>query len=216
VSGEYDASIHRADGNGIVVDLMGDAPATLIAENVVYQNGGRGIHVFRSSNVWVINNTVYQNVLDDAGDWGGWSCCRRHQGNINILGIKDEPVRNVHLVNNLVTNWKPNPQSVNVFVAYATVTDQATMRGKNVYVDPPLSDPNRTDNYRRAVSPLDLGDRLVTRPGSGAVDAGIQPSRAAGLNAVQAAQLTRLLGADARGAARPQGRGWDVGAYEVG
>ena len=90
---------------------MGDVAASLIAQNVVYQNGGRGIHVFRSSNVWVVNNTVYENVLDDAGDWGGSACCHRHQGNINVGGIRADPVRNVHLVNNLVTNWTRTPRA---------------------------------------------------------------------------------------------------------
>ena len=73
-----------------------------------------------------------------------------------------------------------------------------------------------SDIPRRAVSPLELGDRLVTRRTSVAVDAGIEPWRATGLNAAQAAQLAALLAVDPRGAARPQGAGWDVGAYEVG
>jgi hypothetical protein len=47
-------------------------------------------------------------------------------------------------------------------------------------------------------------------------DVGIEPWRAAGLNAAQAAQLPSLLAVDARGAARPQGRGWDAGADEIG
>ncbi len=55
------------DGNGIIVDqndLSGAYSArTLIADNVVYDNGGRGIMVFESSRVDVVNNLAYNNVL---------------------------------------------------------------------------------------------------------------------------------------------------------
>ena len=92
------------------------------------------------------------------------------------------------MVDNPISNWTANPQSLNISVtSYATVTEEGTVRGKtNTYADPQQS------------------------------DVGIEPWRAAGLNAAQVAQLPSLLAVDARGAARPQGRGWDAGAYEVG
>jgi serralysin len=57
------------DGNGIIFDdgkhTQSDkrpyTPATLIENNLVYFNGGGGIHVFRSTNVTVRNNTAYWN-----------------------------------------------------------------------------------------------------------------------------------------------------------
>ena len=69
------------DGNGIIIDVFlrsranplkphnqdRDGPLkpyyqrTLIENNLLYDNGGRGIHVFRSPNVDVINNTTYRN-----------------------------------------------------------------------------------------------------------------------------------------------------------
>lgn len=59
------------DGNGIIIDDANNGQAggsgirytgkTLIENNVVYNNGGRGIHVFVTDNVTVVNNTVYQN-----------------------------------------------------------------------------------------------------------------------------------------------------------
>ncbi|MBC7807895.1 MAG: right-handed parallel beta-helix repeat-containing protein, partial [Akkermansiaceae bacterium] len=55
----------HTDGNGIIIDTTGrEGPKTLIQNNLVYRNGGRGIHVFNSSNVDVLNNTVAQNNLD--------------------------------------------------------------------------------------------------------------------------------------------------------
>lgn len=55
------------DGNGIIMDqndLSGTYfSRTLIADNVVFDNGGRGILVFESSRVDVVNNLSYNNVL---------------------------------------------------------------------------------------------------------------------------------------------------------
>jgi parallel beta-helix repeat protein len=69
------------DGNGIIIDVFDRSRAnplkkhtedrngpltpyygrTLVENNLLYDNGGRGIHVFRSSNVDVVNNTGYMN-----------------------------------------------------------------------------------------------------------------------------------------------------------
>ncbi|MBC8101744.1 MAG: hypothetical protein H7Z41_04065 [Cytophagales bacterium] len=69
------------DGNGIIIDVFNrsranplkphgedrDGPLlpyrgrTLVENNLVYNNGGRGVHIFRSDKVDVINNTCYQN-----------------------------------------------------------------------------------------------------------------------------------------------------------
>ena len=57
------------DGNGIIIDseynesksFSAYSGKTLIENNVVYDNGGRGIHVYKSANVDIINNTSYFN-----------------------------------------------------------------------------------------------------------------------------------------------------------
>ena len=62
----------HTDGNGIIMDTFLDMFSntltypfqTLVMTNVSYYNGGRGIHVFRSSNVTVANNTVFNNNTD--------------------------------------------------------------------------------------------------------------------------------------------------------
>ncbi len=58
------------DGNGIIIDendTQGDAytARTLVANNVTFGNGGRGILVFDSSRVDVVNNLSYQNLFTD-------------------------------------------------------------------------------------------------------------------------------------------------------
>ncbi len=65
VNGKYQ------DGNGIICDRLRNDEAgsrlgpyrgrTLIANNVVYENGGGGIHAFKSDKIDVIHNTSYLN-----------------------------------------------------------------------------------------------------------------------------------------------------------
>ena len=59
------------DGNGIIIDDTKNTQnsstlgvytgTTLIENNISYDNGGRGLHVYSSSNVRLINNTSYNN-----------------------------------------------------------------------------------------------------------------------------------------------------------
>ena len=62
----------HTDGNGIIIDWLrnlgtGHPPygfPTLVEDNLVYRNGGKGIQVFQSDNVTVRNNTAWHNNLD--------------------------------------------------------------------------------------------------------------------------------------------------------
>ncbi|MFL5380688.1 MAG: right-handed parallel beta-helix repeat-containing protein, partial [Myxococcales bacterium] len=75
------------DGNGIIIDdsrhtqdALGANDVvgvrytgrTYIANNIVHDNGGRGIHVYRSEHVDVVNNTTWNNILTTSEflDWG--------------------------------------------------------------------------------------------------------------------------------------------------
>jgi parallel beta-helix repeat protein len=49
---------HGQDKNGPLEPYRG---RTLVENNLIFDNGGRGIHVFRSSKVDVVNNTTYLN-----------------------------------------------------------------------------------------------------------------------------------------------------------
>jgi parallel beta-helix repeat protein len=67
---------YDTDGNGIIMDTFNNAGSTnvvypyqtLVANNVSYNNGGKGVHIFRSDNVTVANNTAYDNNLDPFND----------------------------------------------------------------------------------------------------------------------------------------------------
>lgn len=66
---------YLSDGNGIILDDFNQtqrpegqgtpfSQRSLVANNVIFDNGGHGIHIFQSEHVDVINNTLYQNSKD--------------------------------------------------------------------------------------------------------------------------------------------------------
>ena len=62
----------NTDGNGIIYDTFRSyAGQSLCLGNIVYHNGGKGIHVFKSGHVTVANNTAYNNNWDtyNPGTW---------------------------------------------------------------------------------------------------------------------------------------------------
>lgn len=72
-----------SDGNGIIIDWAGNISASrsLVRNNIVYNNGQRGICLTYSSNAVVINNTIYDNAWDPYYNWD-WG----HQGEIADVG----------------------------------------------------------------------------------------------------------------------------------
>jgi len=100
------------DGNGIIIDdtrhTQGGLsdPAydglTVIENNIVFDNGGRGINVFTSDHVIVRNNTSYHNLKDPNLGW------RQSQGEFMAVNASD-----VSFINNIAV---PRDSSVSGFV----------------------------------------------------------------------------------------------------
>jgi parallel beta-helix repeat protein len=90
------------DGNGIILDDFKNTQngstlgkylgKTLIENNVVYNNGGRGIHAYLADNVTVVNNTCYQNCSTPEID----------EGEITIYGNSGNPSENCSVYNNIL------------------------------------------------------------------------------------------------------------------
>ncbi|MFF3030946.1 right-handed parallel beta-helix repeat-containing protein [Streptomyces rubiginosohelvolus] len=87
-----------SDGNGIIVDTLKDKAKAneegpdyqgrvLVAGNVSYNNGGSGIHAYKSQHVDIVNNTAYQNGRSNRMDGYG-----------NIYAIDS---RDVRVLNNI-------------------------------------------------------------------------------------------------------------------
>lgn len=57
-------SLGHSDANGIIIDTSPELSDCLVANNLCYANGGRGVHVVGSSNVNVFFNTCHKNNQD--------------------------------------------------------------------------------------------------------------------------------------------------------
>lgn len=67
--GRKTLTLNYSDGNGIIIDLANNNSyqgRTLVMNNVVFDNGGSGIHCIKSDNVDMINNTAFRNGKPNA------------------------------------------------------------------------------------------------------------------------------------------------------
>jgi hypothetical protein len=225
ISGAYDATDHM-DGNGIIVDGSASIPPALIADNLTYQNGGRGIEVNHSTgDVWVINNTAYANGLD------------RQVGAGQAPDLMANVSQNVHFVNNIGygrTNGSTftdaytynNTQSTIAWtdnlafngttsgVSSSVIADPAQYRYADPFFTAAPPVPGGSTPWAAAVVPWSIADALTTQPGSPAIDTGVDPRSVAGMTSPLAAGLDAHLATDLAGGPRTQGAATDLGAYE--
>lgn len=224
ISGTFDASSYRSDGNGIIMDLSNrtydagsaDTPPALVANNVVYQNGGRCIETYVVTQVWVVNNTCYKNALDVA------------QASDEIATNKS---KGNYFVNNIAQSWmnrRPYGQhNTNERMSYyrnigygGPIHLPSAIMADVFSADPrfrraPALHPTRDGQYWESHPPDQLGDALTLQPDSPAVDAGIDPTTIPGVPAAVIGDLRRYAFADLNGTPRPQGIQFDIGAYEL-
>jgi parallel beta-helix repeat protein len=113
------------DGNGIIIDdfrnTQNASPngiylgKTYVANNLVYDNGGRGIHCYSTNNVIFVNNTCYKNcqspfILDgeftayDADNVVVVNNISQPDGNIPPINLNTNTVTNILVENNLWAN----------------------------------------------------------------------------------------------------------------
>lgn len=176
------------DGNCIIIDSardMGYTGRTLIENNLCFNNGARGIHVYRSDNVDVFNNTLYYNL---------WS--PELQGDAELSSIEAGSIR---FFNNIVYArpgekvnevWNSTNISFDNNLYYGTTNIQNRVASDIVGLDPLFV--NATTNATSANFSL-----LSGSPAINAVQNGFFPS------------------VDLYGISRPQGARADIGAVEV-
>jgi serralysin len=109
------------DGNGIIIDWNNQPWAnsegtqryykfpTLVDNNLVYNNGGKGIQVTWSDNVTVSNNTAYHNNQDNLnkGTWRGELSNQESSNNIWVNNIAVADPR-VNPNNTAIGNYSPD------------------------------------------------------------------------------------------------------------
>lgn len=196
--GDLDADDDHTDGNGIIVDLGGNFPPLLIENNLVFDNGGRGIHPHASSNIWIVGNTLYQNNWDS-------KMLNAPQTQCEIGGYPKGAlvVDNVHVINNIVCG-RPGAQ-----LTFFPEVLNLDVRNNCFFGTP----------YREAHSPYGTGcvqaDPLFMRASVDPLLADFRlqagsPCRDAGAVPPEGAQRD-----DHTGMPRPQGTGYDMGAWET-
>ncbi len=220
ISGMYDNSTYHTDGNGIILDLsagynsslseisQANTPPALIANNVVYNNGGKCIDSYGASNGWIVNNTCYGNAQDST---------LRGPGEIKIKSSK-----NVVVANNIAYGSR-SPYLVsestevklvnNLYFGSANITGAATTSAL-INKDPMFTNPPVGSTYQNALAPWTIDTHFVPKEGSPAINAGVDP-RTLTSDANLKTDLQVLLATDATGTARVKGEQYDLGAYEL-
>jgi hypothetical protein len=139
-----------SDGNGIIIDINQDMklPAeqrfhgrTLIQNNLSFNNGGSGIHSFKSKRVDIINNTVYMNAASPELPWGQLFVQQsddvRMINNI-VYARADKPV-------NTVSSGRDDQNSTNIYRAnnlYFGGSTEPLMGDNDKVADPQFVNPS--------------------------------------------------------------------------
>lgn len=196
------------DGNGILIDdfrnSAGDNPSnvnfphrTLIENNLCYDNGGKGIQIFKSDHVDVFNNTAYHNNHDtqNQGTWRAELSLAYGDDTVwrNNIGVAApgagilEWNRAILIARSGITVWENNitfngtPGNISVLVDNAAETEAYLNANNLMGIDPMFMNPSTLDFSLASESPaVNAGsDQIVSfvdinylkRP-SGAVDIG--------------------------------------------
>lgn len=179
-----------SDGNGIIMDLgqhFGYGHKTLIANNIAFNNGGRGINITKSDRVDVVNNTTYHNGRTPTLSTPGTELSATNSKEIrfyNNLSVSRPGLSEI-----MISNVDGLDIAGNVFV-----TDKPSGHAKNGG----FFTTNDPGFVRASVDPNEADFRLT--PGSVALSTSTEPFDAVNL--------------DWSGAPRPEGQA-AVGAFEL-
>jgi Right handed beta helix region len=203
ISGTYDNSPHHTDGNGIVVDGNGPIPPALIANNLTYENGGRGIVSFANSGqMWIVNNTAYENGLDlqvsggQASEFSANLSSAVHwinnlayaHGVGGIYGAVGVTYRNVQ--SNVA--WARNIGYNGTVLVTAVPGGRAFRYTNPRFANPPRLPPTSAPWYY-AVPPWQIGKAFDLLPGSPARTYGVDPQKVNGMTPALRAGLNASL-----------------------
>ncbi len=209
------ATWSNSDGSGIILDdndrvRWGGEPyrgATLISNNVVHHNGGRGIHIYKSRNVTITGNTAYLNNQDPyEGSW--------RPGEINVLVAS-----NIGVYNNILSSdgadspihggTAPNTH-VCIAVKYNTGDDGPIVVRNNICYNP-QKDASLTSFESKNVTPVFMGPNIFAGPKLAGPSSGdfrvrdISP-------AIGTAEADTSVAVDILG--EPRGAAPSIGAYQ--
>jgi len=217
----FDNYVHDIQGErtGIYMDSWDDHTFNIEVYRNIIHDSGAGISLASEKgglleNIKIYNNIIYSNRSNglEIGDWG-------------VLGISQRPIQNIKFINNTVYKngssvWGggiqlENEDATNVVVRNNIFSQNVLFQisneasGSNLTVDHNLIH-NYTGAYEYEIRGTDYveGDPKFVNP-SGA-DFHLQ----AGSPAIDQGASTDAPSDDYEGNQRPQGAGYDIGAYE--
>lgn len=186
-------SNENGNANGIFLNYCGSDyhRKILVVNNVVYNNDGRCVHTFQSSNVDITFNTCFNNVKSSSlsSTYGEISAVSSGSN----IRVYNNIVSGVAAVYGITYHWGALGEAMNNLLNGSTnVNTNGNFFDKNFVGNPKFINAN-------------LGGppvNLKLQPGSAAIDVG-DPSLGA-----------QQIVVDVEGSSRPIGSGYDVGAYE--
>lgn len=208
------------DGNGIIVDdyratqkianALGQAggfrSGTLIENNLCFNNGGKGINVYKSDNVTIRNNTCYHNlrILSKYGDFSGDVTV----GNSKGLRFYNNIIVKHPRYQTLAFRCYDN-DSLNTKIYNNIIIGEKDFSGQSLYDQDNDYYPAGEQQVLRFISPgtdfqikADFDFRHYFGP------AGLSPAIDSGVKDIPVSE-------DLDGRKRPVGEGVDIGCYET-
>lgn len=174
----------HSDGNGIIMDDFRSTKAanskaylfpSLVENNVVYNNGGKGIQVAWSDYVTVRNNTSWHNNVDPIkkGTWHGELSNMNSSNNtwVNNIAVTDKAIsgNNTAIDSTSFKNYTNKNVTWANNLTYNGKTGDASIRTTGSNEKPSAGDGNLLGVDPQFVS---AGSNFELRSGSAAIDAG--------------------------------------------
>jgi parallel beta-helix repeat protein len=204
----------HTDGNGIIIDDFQSTQngsfssytyPTLVENNLVYENGGKGVQVTWSDYVTVRNNTAYHNNQDNLnpGTWRAELSNQQSSNNtwINNIAIADSKVNSN---NTAVGNYSSGGYVNKGTQWFNNVTFNGTVGQASVKLDGGNTAPSAANGNLLGVDPKFVSassGNFALQSGSAAIDAGTAKY---GLATTDLDGHTRAVGTV------------DIGTYEAG
>ena len=208
----WETVCYISDGNGIIVDTNKThnyTGRTLVANNIVWYNGGSGIQAFNSQHVDIVNNTGYKN-----------SQTKRLQGEI-LASYSDD----CKIINNILYTVDPDPDNGGQQKSTETYANGIGYSdGQAITAAPVIYNYNLIHNTTNILGrgPNDVSKfndaNTITNPSFVNADTSLtanfslqngSPAINVGSNTVGQYYATDIIGTT-----RPQGPTSDIGAYE--
>jgi len=161
-----------SDGNGIIIDVnTGYTGSFLIENNLVFDNGGRGLYIMSAQNAIFRNNTSYWNSKSSFSTGGEMvvfdSKNVTYVNNIawanpayatNNYGLDDDGAwgnnSNIKWKNNITYNGTDGNKSINLAKTTTKTIDNSNILGVNPMFKNPSIDPAIADFTLQAGSPV--------------------------------------------------------------